>query len=87
MLPHIKHYYCKHNRKDHNMFINAEPGTSLVFPQHTAEKQGCAIYAAVLNAMQAAEDLGGPEGEAYVWLMERIAAEALGRAEVCRATR
>lgn len=33
----------------------------------------------VLNAMQAAEDIGGPEGAEYVSLMTTIAEEALHR--------
>ncbi len=40
---------------------------------------GDKIFKAVLAAMQPAEELGGPEGQEYVDLMERIAKEAAGR--------
>lgn len=39
------------------------------------------IYVAVSAAMQLAEEVGGPEGEAYVALMRAIAAEATRRAD------
>lgn len=39
------------------------------------------IYKAVMSAMQPAEEAGGPEGEAYVDLMKRIADEATSRVE------
>lgn len=40
------------------------------------------IFRAVLEAMQHAEDLGGPNREEYVALMTRIAAEANRRAAI-----
>lgn len=43
------------------------------------------ILEGVLNAMQSAEEIEGPEGVEYVALMERIAAEATQRATNYRA--
>jgi aspartate/methionine/tyrosine aminotransferase len=43
------------------------------------------IFTAVLAAMQAAEELGGPEGREYIELMERIAKEATQRSVNARA--
>lgn len=42
------------------------------------------IYAATLDALQDADEMGGPEGDDYIALMEAVAAEALRRANVCR---
>jgi hypothetical protein len=39
------------------------------------------IYRRTLEAMQDAEEIGGPEGQDYVDLMHRIAQEALTRAK------
>lgn len=39
-----------------------------------------AILQRVLSDMQVAEEVGGPEGERYLWLMEAISAEASARA-------
>lgn len=38
------------------------------------------IYETVLNALQEAEELGGPELQEYIDLMEKISAEAAERA-------
>lgn len=40
------------------------------------------IYGATMDALQAAEEMGGPEGQDYVNLMKRIAASALGRIHI-----
>lgn len=37
------------------------------------------IFAAVLDAMQAAEEIGGPEGDEYIALMDAIIREAQQR--------
>lgn len=42
------------------------------------------IFSGVTAAMQPAEDLGGPEGDDYIALMERIADEANSRAIAAR---
>lgn len=42
------------------------------------------IYEDVLNAMQSAEEMGGPEGEQYIKLMEAIVNEASSRIVVFR---
>ena len=42
------------------------------------------IFRKVLDAMQPAEELGGPTGEEYFHLMDRIADEARIRAETYR---
>lgn len=44
------------------------------------------ILEGVIEAMQWADEIGGPEGADYIAMMERIAAEATQRAEKCRAT-
>lgn len=41
------------------------------------------VYRDVLVAMQNADELGGPEGMAYVALMLAISTEALKRASAC----
>src|SRR5580765_4240044 len=41
------------------------------------------IYLSVANAMQEAEEIGGPEGDEYINLMRRIARLATLRADVC----
>lgn len=43
------------------------------------------IFHDVLDAMQNAEELGGPDAAEYITMMERIAAEAVKRATICRA--
>jgi hypothetical protein len=42
------------------------------------------IFRSVLDAMQPAEELGGPTEDEYLRLMERIAHEANARAETYR---
>ncbi len=42
------------------------------------------IFKNVLDAMQDAEELGGPEGQDYIDFMEAIIAEARRRIEACR---
>lgn len=54
-------------------------------PNLTSEN--ASIFDEVVEAMQAAEELGGPEGDDYVTLMRRIAAEANQRIENFNATR
>ncbi len=49
--------------------------------------QGGDIFDNVVKAMQNAEEAGGPEGDSYIALMERIAAEATKRAATFRAQR
>ncbi len=44
------------------------------------------IYADVIEAMQSAEELGGPDGLVYVQLMQRISKEAITRAETALRT-
>ena len=44
------------------------------------------IFRSVFEAMQPAEELGGPTGDDYLALMERIAKEATERANVYRST-
>lgn len=44
------------------------------------------IFELVLDAMQNAEELGGPEGDQYVALMEAIIQEATERREYLRLT-
>lgn len=44
------------------------------------------IYEDVLNSMQNAEEMGGPEGAEYVALMEAIIQEAVERCEYFRQT-
>lgn len=43
------------------------------------------IFEKVLEAMQPAEEIDGPEGVEYIGLMQRIAYEANKRAEAYRA--
>lgn len=65
-----------------NTELTSVPGTSTAFP--ASMLKWCALYASVLEAMQRAEELGGPDDAAYILLMERIAAEATRRAAACR---
>lgn len=51
-------------------------------PLSTAAQQ---VLNKVLDAMLAAEGLGGPEGQDYVNLMARIAEEATTRAAIAKA--
>lgn len=44
------------------------------------------IFHEVLNAMQNAEELGGPEGDQYVALMDAIIQEATERRDYFRVT-
>jgi hypothetical protein len=44
------------------------------------------IFECVLDAMQNAEELGGPEGDQYVALMDAIIQEATDRREYFRLT-
>ena len=39
----------------------------------------CIIYQNVVNAMQDAEEMGGPEGDEYIELMDKIILEAQTR--------
>lgn len=43
------------------------------------------IFDAVMQALQNADEIGGPEGAEYVDLMRRIATEATRRAATCAA--
>lgn len=52
-----------------------------VMMMNTSTKE---IYEDVLNAMQSAEEMGGPEGEQYIKLMEAIVNEASSRIVVFR---
>lgn len=43
------------------------------------------LYNAIIEEVQQADELGGPEGMDYIDLMERVSEECLRRAEICRA--
>ena len=47
--------------------------------RHKRAKEPRTIFERVLAAMQEAEEIGGPEGDEYVALMNQIATEALRR--------
>ena len=54
-------------------------------PYSTTDKGTAQIYHNILNAMQEAEEMGGPEGEEYVRMMNAIAQEATKRARTAQA--
>lgn len=72
-----------------NHITPADAGIAAVKAEDAARRTGAttpvltvaagAVYRRVLDAMQRAEELGGPEGAAYVDLMTAIAAEAQAR--------
>lgn len=48
----------------------------------TLSRTSCEIVVKVIEAMNIAEELGGPEGKEYLVLMDHIAAEAKARRDV-----